>query len=132
MIMEREQTCQGGLIGLGVMGWNLAQQLGEKGVCLGIYNRTAQVTDERLKGYDGENLHPFYTLEELCSALERPRKIILMVKAGQAVDGILESLLGLLEPGDVVIDGGNSYFKDTQNRAKRCREKGVVLSLIHI
>lgn len=126
MIMEREQTCQGGLIGLGVMGWNLAQQLGEKGVCLGIYNRTAQVTDERMNGYEGENLHPFYTLEELCSALEQPRKIILMVKAGQAVDGILESLLGLLEPGDVIIDGGNSYFKDTQNRAKRCREKGIV------
>ena len=74
MTMEREQTCQGGLIGLGVMGWNLAQQLGEKGVRLGIYNRTGQVTDERLKGYDGENLHPFYTLEELCHALERPRK----------------------------------------------------------
>lgn len=126
MIMEREQTCQGGLIGLGVMGWNLAQQLGEKGVCLGIYNRTGQVTDERLNGYDGENLHPFYTLEKLCSALERPRKIILMVKAGQAVDGLLESLLGLLEPGDIIIDGGNSYFKDTQNRAKRCREKGIV------
>ena len=62
MIMEREKICQGGLIGLGVMGWNLAQQLGEKGVRLGIYNRTGQVTDERLGGYERENLHSFVTL----------------------------------------------------------------------
>ncbi len=68
MIMEREKTCQGGLIGLGVMGWNLAQQLGEKGVRLGIYNRTGQVTDERLDGYEGGICIPF-TPWKSCAAL---------------------------------------------------------------
>jgi 6-phosphogluconate dehydrogenase len=107
-----------GLIGLAVMGENLALNIARNEYPLVVYNRTTTRTDEYLAGpAAGTGITGVATLPELVAALERPRQIILMVKAGLPVDAVLNELAPLLEPGDIVVDGGNSYFKDTERRS---------------
>ena len=116
-----------GLIGLAVMGQNLALNVESKGFSIAVYNRTTERTREFMAGpAKGKKVIGAETLEEFVAALKRPRKILLMVKAGQPVDDFIELLLPHLEKGDLLIDGGNSYFKDTIRRNRRLSEKGFL------
>ena len=115
-----------GLIGMAVMGQNLALNIERNGFSVAVYNRTAARTEEFMAGpAKGKNIQGAYTMEELADALEKPRKIMLMVKAGAPVDATIAQLKPYLEPGDLVIDGGNSFFGDTERRAKGLAEAGI-------
>ncbi|MBQ9571986.1 MAG: NADP-dependent phosphogluconate dehydrogenase [Acidaminococcaceae bacterium] len=115
-----------GLIGLAVMGANLARNLASRNIQTLVFNRTAAKTEQFMKDF-GSNpcLQAAYSLEEMVQKLERPRKIIMMIQAGPAVDAMLDTLTPLLESGDIVIDGGNSYFEDTRRRSARLAELGM-------
>jgi len=106
-----------GLIGLGVMGSNLALNIEEHGFSVAVYNRTTEKTQRFISDFAGRNFIGSTSLEEFVRALKRPRKILLMIAAGDPVDAMLLRLRPLLEPGDIVIDAGNSWFEDTQRRA---------------
>lgn len=114
-----------GLIGLKVMGVNLALNLADHGYEVCIYNRTFEVTEDVMKNNGHEKFIAAGTLKELVECLERPRKIIIMIKAGEAVDKIADELSEYLDKGDIIIDGGNSFFKDTIRRDKKYKEKGI-------
>jgi 6-phosphogluconate dehydrogenase len=116
---------QVGLIGLAVMGENLALNIEEKGFPIAVFNRTVSKVDDFLGRNPGKNLVPCHSIEELVRAVERPRRIIVMVKAGSAVDGQMELLRPHLDSGDIVIDGGNSWFQDTERRAKEYAQHGL-------
>jgi len=116
-----------GLIGLAVMGQNLALNVESKGFSVAVYNRTtARTTEFMEQRAQGKNFVGAETLEDFVQALSRPRKIMLMVKAGQPVDDFIELLLPHLEQGDLIIDGGNSHFPDTIRRNKALSEKGLL------
>ncbi len=116
-----------GLIGLGVMGQNLTLNMEDKGYSVSVYNRTAARTEDFANSIaKGKNITPTYSLEEFMSSLERPRRIILLVQAGEAVDEFIEHLIPLMDKGDLIIDGGNSFFKDTIRRNKYLAEKGFL------
>ncbi len=116
-----------GLIGLGVMGQNLTLNMEDKGYSVSIYNRTAARTEDFANSNaKGKNITPTYSLEEFMASLERPRRIILLVQAGEAVDDFIEHLIPLMDKGDLIIDGGNSFFKDTIRRNKYLAEKGFL------
>jgi 6-phosphogluconate dehydrogenase len=118
--------CDIGLIGLAVMGENLVLNMESKGFSVAVFNRTTAVTDRFAEGRaKGKNITPCRSLEEFVGALAKPRKVQIMVKAGAPVDAVIEQLIPLLEPGDIVIDGGNSLWTDTQRREKYLREKGL-------
>ena len=113
-----------GLIGLAVMGQNLALNIARNGFKTVVYNRTAETTREFMDRTGSESgITAVYDLRELAAVLTRPRKIILMVQAGPAVDAVIEGLVDVLEPGDLIMDGGNSLFSDTQRRAVFLAEK---------
>jgi 6-phosphogluconate dehydrogenase len=116
------------LIGLAVMGQNLILNMSDHGFTVVAYNRTVSKVDDFLndqaKGH--KTVLGAHSIEEMVSLLKRPRKIMLMVKAGQAVDDFIETLLPHLEPGDLIIDGGNSHFPDTIRRAKYLESKGLL------
>lgn len=114
-----------GVIGLAVMGKNLALNIESRGYSVAVYNRSREKTDEFLQEAKGKNIVGTYSIEEFVNALEKPRKILLMVKAGAATDATIEQLKPYLEKGDIVIDGGNTYFKDTQRRNKELAELGI-------
>ncbi len=114
-----------GIIGMGVMGHNLALNMADHDFQVACYNRTASVTEEVFKKYPHANMHAFYNLEEFVNALEKPRKIMLMIKAGQAVDAVIGQLLPLLSTGDIILDGGNSFFQDTIKRSAELEAKGI-------
>jgi 6-phosphogluconate dehydrogenase len=118
--------CDIGLIGLAVMGENLVLNMESKGFHVAVYNRTTEVT-EKFAGAraKGKNIVPTRSLEEFVGALSRPRKAMIMVKAGAPVDAVINQLAPLLEQGDVIIDGGNSLFTDTQRRCKELEAKGL-------
>jgi 6-phosphogluconate dehydrogenase len=118
-------TSQFGMIGLGVMGANLALNVEEHGFSVAVWNRELDRTQSFAAENAGKNITATETLEEFVQALQRPRNIMLLIKAGAPVDEMLGKLLPLLEAGDVVIDGGNSWFKDTQLRAARLLEHGL-------
>ena len=120
------QNAKIGLIGLAVMGANLARNLASKNISTLVFNRTAAKTEQFMKDF-GSNpcLQAAYSLEEMVQKLERPRKIIMMIQAGPAVDAMLDTLTPLLEAGDIVIDGGNSYFEDTRRRSAKLAELGM-------
>ena len=118
--------CDTGLIGLAVMGENLALNMESKGFSVAVFNRTTEVTEKFASGRaTGKNIQPTRTMEEFVAALKRPRKAMIMVKAGAPVDAVIGQLAPLLEKGDVIIDGGNSLFTDTQRRGKELEDKGI-------
>ncbi|MEQ2526090.1 NADP-dependent phosphogluconate dehydrogenase [Robertmurraya yapensis] len=116
---------QFGVIGLAVMGKNLAMNIESRGYSVSVYNRSREKTDEMLKEVEGRNFVGTYTMEEFVESLEKPRKIMLMVKAGGPTDATIEQLKPLLDKGDIVIDGGNTFFVDTQRRNKELSELGI-------
>jgi 6-phosphogluconate dehydrogenase len=116
-----------GLIGLAVMGENLVLNMESKGFTVAVYNRTVEKVDKFIHGRGaGKNFIGAHSIEELVASLERPRKVMLLVKAGQAVDDFIEQIIPHLEPGDIIIDGGNSYFVDTIRRANYVESKGFL------
>ncbi len=116
-----------GLVGLAVMGQNLVLNMNDHGYAVAVYNRTASVTDDFLAGATKDTrITAAYSLEALVTQIKRPRRVMLMVKAGPPVDACIESLLPLLAPGDIIIDGGNSYYKDTRRRAAYVESKGLL------
>ncbi|MGI6782751.1 MAG: decarboxylating NADP(+)-dependent phosphogluconate dehydrogenase [Aminivibrio sp.] len=116
-----------GLIGLAVMGENLVMNMESKGFTVSVFNRTTERVKDFLEGRAaGKNIIGVYSLKELAESLARPRKVMLMVKAGSAVDETIEQLLPLLEEGDIIIDGGNSHFADTARRAAYAESKGLL------
>ena len=116
-----------GLIGLAVMGENLVMNMESKGFTVAVYNRTTDKVTRFVEGRaKGKNIIGTYTLEELAANLKKPRRVMMMVKAGQAVDDFIEKLLGVLEPGDIIIDGGNSHFPDTMRRTAYVESKGLL------
>lgn len=116
-----------GLIGLAVMGENLVMNMESKGFTVSVYNRTGQKVTDFVEGRaKGKNIKGTYTLEELADSLEKPRKVMMMIKAGEAVDNMIEQLIPLLEPGDIIIDGGNSHFPDTARRTQYVESKGLL------
>ena len=115
-----------GLIGLAVMGQNLVLNMERNGFTVAVYNRTTRVTDEFVAAHPGKQLVHTRTLEEFVAALARPRKIMIMVKAGQPVEAVLDGLVPLLEPGDLVMDGGNSYYPDTERRSVALSAAGLL------
>ena len=117
--------CDFGLIGLAVMGENLALNVESRGYKVAVYNRTTSVMEDFIAGRAaGKQFVGAKTLEEFVAALARPRKIMCMVKAGPAVDAVIDSLKPLLEPGDIIIDGGNTYYADTERRTVEVQEAG--------
>ncbi len=118
--------CDIGLIGLAVMGENLVLNMESKGFSVAVFNRTTEVTDKfAAEKAEGKNIQPTRTMEEFVGALKRPRKAMIMVKAGAPVDAVISQLTPLLEKGDVIIDGGNSLFTDTQRRCKDLEGRGL-------
>ena len=115
-----------GLIGLAVMGENLVMNMESKGFTVAVYNRTVSKVDDFTNGRaKGKNIIGCHSIHELKDNLQAPRKVMMLVKAGQAVDDFIEQLLGVLEPGDIIIDGGNSHFPDTIRRCKYVESKGL-------
>lgn len=116
-----------GLIGLAVMGENLVLNMESKGFRVTVYNRTTQKVDDFLAGRArGKNIAGAHTIEELVKSLATPRKIMIMVKAGKAVDDMIETLIPHLEKGDIIIDGGNTHFPDTNRRTAMVESKGLL------
>lgn len=116
-----------GLIGLAVMGQNLVLNMNDHGFKVAVYNRTTSKVDEFLEGpAKGTQVVGTYSLQELVDSLEEPRKVMLMVKAGSVVDQYIEDLLPLLSAGDIIIDGGNSLFTDTNRRTQYLTDKGLL------
>src|SRR5262245_7802615 len=113
-----------GMIGLAVMGENLALNIARNGFRIAVYNRDAAKVDKFLHRAEGKDVIGTYALDKFVNSLERPRKIILLVKAGGPVDDVLTQLRPLLDPGDIVIDGGNSFFEDTRRREKDMKAAG--------
>jgi 6-phosphogluconate dehydrogenase len=118
--------CDIGLIGLAVMGENLVLNMESKGFSVAVFNRTTEVTEKFAAGRaKNKNIRPTRTMEEFVGTLERPRKAMIMVKAGAPVDAVINQLAPLLEKGDVIIDGGNSLFTDTQRRCEDLEDRGI-------
>ncbi len=116
-----------GVIGLAVMGENLILNMESKGFTVAVFNRTVSKVDDFVSGRAADrNIVGTHSIEEFVAALARPRKAMLMVKAGQPVDDFIELLLPHLEPGDIVIDGGNSFFPDTIRRTRYLEDKGLL------
>ncbi|MBR3865986.1 MAG: decarboxylating NADP(+)-dependent phosphogluconate dehydrogenase [Clostridia bacterium] len=114
-----------GLIGLAVMGENLVMNMESKGFTVAVFNRSTEKVKNFVEGRAaGKNIIGTYSLQELVDSLAKPRKVMMMVKAGQAVDEMIEQLLPLLEDGDIIIDGGNSHFPDTTRRTAYVESKG--------
>ncbi|HTP12784.1 MAG TPA: decarboxylating NADP(+)-dependent phosphogluconate dehydrogenase, partial [Bacteroidota bacterium] len=116
-----------GLVGLAVMGENLVLNMESKGFTVAVFNRTVEKVDHFLNGRGkGKKLIGAHTILELAGSLKSPRKVMLMVKAGKAVDDFIELLLPHLERGDIIIDGGNSHFPDTIRRTQYLESKGLL------
>ena len=125
--MTKQATCDIGLIGLAVMGENLALNIASRGFSIAVYNRTTSVTDAFTAGRGNQpNVVGCHTLQDLVAALKPPRKVMMMVKAGPAVDELIKTLLPLLAAGDVIIDGGNTLFSDTERRTKEVEAAGLL------
>ena len=111
-----------GVVGLAVMGENLVLNMESKGFIVACFNRTSAKVDAFVAGRGAnKNIIGCHSLEELVQALSRPRKVMCMIRAGEAVDALMASLIPLLEPGDIIIDGGNSHYLDTSRRVREAR-----------
>ena len=125
--MKNEQVADIGLIGLAVMGENLVLNMERNGYCVAVYNRTVERVDRFIGGRGADKqIIGTRSIETFCAALKRPRKIMLLVKAGAAVDALIDQLLPHLESGDIIIDGGNSHYPDTQRRCAYVEERGLL------
>ncbi|WP_431087978.1 NADP-dependent phosphogluconate dehydrogenase [Paenibacillus sp. 8b26] len=113
-----------GVIGLAVMGKNLALNIESRGFTVSVFNRSPEKTHDLIKEAEGKKLTGTFSIEEFVNSLESPRKILIMVQAGKATDATIEQLVPHLDKGDIIIDGGNAYFPDTQRRSKELEEKG--------
>jgi 6-phosphogluconate dehydrogenase len=119
-----------GMVGLAVMGSNLARNIESRGYKVAVYNRSTDVTEKFMQDF-GAGTAPnagfvaSATMQEFVQSMAAPRQIFIMVKAGEPTDKVIDGLLEFVEPGDIIIDGGNAYFTDTQKREKRCKEKNV-------
>lgn len=120
--MKKQQF---GVIGLAVMGKNLAMNIESKGYTVSVYNRSKEKTEQMLVETKGRNITGTYSIEEFIQSLEKPRKIMMMVKAGAPTDATIEQLIPYLEKGDILIDGGNAYFTDTQRRNQHLSGLGI-------
>ena len=120
--MSKQQI---GVVGLAVMGKNLALNIESKGFSVSLYNRSAEKTKELLEESPGKNFAGTYSIEEFVQSLEVPRRILIMVKAGQPTDDTINQLVPHLDQGDILIDGGNAFFPDTQRRNKELSDKGI-------
>ncbi|REH75828.1 NADP-dependent phosphogluconate dehydrogenase [Staphylococcus felis] len=118
-------TQQIGVVGLAVMGKNLAWNIESRGYSVSVYNRSSEKTDTMVKESEGKNIVPTYSVEEFVNSLEKPRKILLMVKAGEATDKTIDALLPLLDDDDILIDGGNTNYQDTIRRNKALAQSGI-------
>ena len=122
-----EAVCDIGLIGLAVMGQNLVLNMNDHGYKVAVFNRTVSKVDDFLANEaKGTEVVGTHSLEELCKLLKRPRRVMLMVKAGDTIDQMIDHLLPYLEAGDIVIDGGNSLFTDSNRRTKSLADKGIL------
>ena len=120
--MSKQQI---GVVGMAVMGRNLALNIESRGYSVSIFNRSSSKTDEVIALHPDKKLVPTYTVEEFVASLEKPRRILLMVKAGEATDKTIQSLLPHLDKGDILIDGGNTFFKDTMRRNEMLANSGI-------
>ena len=119
--MSKQQI---GVISMSVMGRNLALNIESRGYSVSIYNRSADKTDEVIADNPGKQLVPYYSVEDFVASLESPRRILLMVQAGEATDKTIEALKPYLDKGDILIDGGNTLFTDTIRRNKELSAEG--------
>jgi 6-phosphogluconate dehydrogenase len=119
--MSKQQI---GVVGMAVMGRNLALNIESRGYTVSIFNRSREKTEEVIADNHGKKLAPYYSVEEFVESLEKPRRILLMVQAGEATDKTIASLTPHLEKGDILIDGGNTFYKDTIRRNKELSEQG--------
>ena len=124
--MESTKKSDFGLIGLAVMGQNLVMNVESRGFQVSVYNRTTETMEKFVAANPGKNLVGEQTLEGFVASLERPRKVMIMVKAGGAVDKVIEQLLPLLDKGDLIIDGGNSLYTDSERRTAELDPKGIL------
>jgi 6-phosphogluconate dehydrogenase len=114
-----------GVVGLAVMGRNLALNIESRGHAVSVFNRTREKTDELMAEYPDRKLVPTYTMQEFVDSLEKPRRILMMVKAGSGTDATIAALKPLLEAGDILIDGGNTHFTDTIRRNQELAKSGL-------
>lgn len=114
-----------GVIGMAVMGKNLALNIESRGYSVSLYNRTTLKTDAVIEENPGKNLVATYDLEEFVQSLEKPRRILLMVQAGKGTDVVIQQLLPFLDKDDILIDGGNTFYKDTMRRSEELAESGI-------
>lgn len=122
-------TAQIGVTGLAVMGRNLARNFARNGYTVALHNRTAARTRELVEQFGDEgDFIATESAEDFVAALERPRRLVVMVKAGKATDAVIAEFAPLLEPGDVIIDGGNAHFADTRRRERELRERDCTSS----
>ncbi|MCA9134562.1 MAG: NADP-dependent phosphogluconate dehydrogenase, partial [Planctomycetales bacterium] len=121
------EKCDFGLIGLAVMGENLALNVESRGYRIAVYNRTTEKVDQLVNGRAaGKKFVGCHSIAELVASLKKPRLVMTLVKAGPAVDDLIEQLLPHLEPGDVIIDGGNEHYTNTERRTKYVESKGLL------
>ena len=121
------QVADIGLIGLAVMGQNLVMNMNDHGFTVAVFNRTTEKVDDFLAGdAKGSKVIGTHSVQELCSKLKSPRRVMLMIQAGRAVDAVIDELTPFLEKGDIIIDGGNSLYTDTERRVKSLGEKGLL------
>jgi len=121
---QTTKTAKIGMIGLGVMGENLARNIERNGYSIAVWNREPQKVDEFVERLEGHQVIGAHTPEEFVKSLERPRKAILLVKAGDPVDWTVDQIKPFMDEGDIIIDGGNSYFQDTERREKDLKAQG--------
>ena len=114
-----------GVIGLGVMGSSIALNMVSKGEKVAVYNYTRDLTDQLLKNQPDKEIYPYYDVQQFVQSLQSPKKVFLMVTAGQVVDTVITSLIPYLEPGDIIMDGGNSNYEDTARRYDELKALGI-------
>ena len=116
-----------GVVGLAVMGQNLALNINDKGFTVAVYNRTSTKVDEFMQGpANGTRIIACHDLKAFTESLQKPRRVMLMVKAGNVVDSFIQQLLPYLEKGDIIIDGGNSLFNDSDRRTQELHQQGIL------
>src|SRR6201998_3966305 len=124
--MATQGSAQIGVTGLGVMGRNLARNFARHGYVTALHNRTTARTDAIMEEFGHEGAFvPAHTAGDFLATMELPRRLVIMVNAGAATDAVIEEFAPLLEPGDMIIDGGNAHFADTRRREAALREQGI-------